>query len=124
MFASVYAQARELCVTDRIVVVKGRVDHKQEGETKLLASELSAFEAISERREVRLRLDASKARAGVIGELARRAARLPRRGARARRPRDGTTARGRSSSGRATASQPVPDFFAEVKALLGEAAVR
>ncbi len=88
VFASVYAQARELCVTDRILVVKGRVDHKQEGETKLLASELSAFEAISERREVRLRLDATKARAGPDRRARRRAARLPRRGARARRPRD------------------------------------
>ena len=26
--------------TDRILVVKGRVDHKQEGETKLIASEV------------------------------------------------------------------------------------
>src|SRR5215208_2085186 len=34
VFNSVYAAARELCVTDRILVVKGRVDHKQEGETK------------------------------------------------------------------------------------------
>ena len=34
--------ARELCVADRILVVKGRVDHKQEGETKLIALEVAA----------------------------------------------------------------------------------
>ncbi len=34
-FNSVYAQARDLIVQERILVVKGRVDHKQQGETKL-----------------------------------------------------------------------------------------
>src|SRR5438128_2228772 len=70
VFNSVYAAARELCVADRILVVKGRVDHKQEGETKLIALEVAAFEAVGERREVRLRLDARKAPAGLIRELA------------------------------------------------------
>ena len=36
VFNSTYANARELCVADRILIVKGRVDHK-EGETKLIA---------------------------------------------------------------------------------------
>ena len=70
VFNSVYAAARELIEADRVLVVKGRVDHKQEGETKLLAIEVSAFEAIPERREVRLRVDAQRAPAGVIRELA------------------------------------------------------
>ena len=46
VFNSTYAAARELCVADRILVVKGRVDHKQQGETKLIALEVSAFEAV------------------------------------------------------------------------------
>ena len=50
VFNSTYAAARELCVADRILVIKGRVDHKQEGETKLIALELAAFEAVPERR--------------------------------------------------------------------------
>src|SRR5205085_5845424 len=70
VFNSVYAAARELCVADRILVVKGRVDHKQEGETKLIAMEVAPFEATPERREVRLRVDARTARAGLIHELA------------------------------------------------------
>src|SRR4029079_14207724 len=39
VFNSAYAAARELCVTDRILILKGRIDHKQQGETKLLASD-------------------------------------------------------------------------------------
>src|SRR5206468_11275164 len=72
VFNSTYAAAREYCVADRILVVKGRIDHKQAGETKLIALEVLPFEAIPERREVRLRVDARRARAGVIRELAAR----------------------------------------------------
>ena len=58
VFNSAYQAARELCVTDRILVVKGRIDHKQQGETKVIASEVTAFEAVPERRDVRFALDA------------------------------------------------------------------
>ena len=71
VFAATYATTRELCVIDRMLVVKGRVDHKQQGETKLIALELTPFEAVAERRDVRFRLDARQAAAGVIAELAR-----------------------------------------------------
>src|SRR5256885_2179305 len=64
VFHSVYAPARELCVIERILVVKGRIDHKQEGETKLLAMEVAPFEAVAERKEVTIRIDARVARAG------------------------------------------------------------
>jgi DNA polymerase-3 subunit alpha len=69
VFNSVYAQTRELLAADAILVVKGRVDHKQEGETKLIAMEVTAFEAAQEAKEVRLRVDARTAPAGLIGEL-------------------------------------------------------
>ena len=39
VFNSTYEKARELCTTDRILIVKGRIDRK-EGETKLVAMEL------------------------------------------------------------------------------------
>ena len=71
VFNSAYQAARELCVPDKILVVKGRVDHKQQGETKLVALEVSAFEAATPRTEVRFSLDARQAPAGVIRELAR-----------------------------------------------------
>ena len=70
VFNSTYAAARELCVVDRILVIKGRIDHKQQGETKLIALEVSAFEAVQERTEIRFKLDARAARAGLIKDLA------------------------------------------------------
>jgi DNA polymerase III subunit alpha len=69
VFNSVYVQSRDLLTADSILVVKGRVDHKQEGETKLIAMEVTAFEAAQEAKEVRLRVDARTAPAGLIVEL-------------------------------------------------------
>src|SRR5438552_240885 len=57
VFNSVYAASHELLVPDAILVVKARIDHK-EGETKLIAIEVSSFEATPERREVLLRIGA------------------------------------------------------------------
>ena len=70
VFNSTYANARELCVADRILVIKGRIDHKQQGETKLIAIEVVPFEAVPERTEVRFKLDARAARAGIVRDLA------------------------------------------------------
>jgi len=70
VFNSTYAAARDLCATERILVVKGRVDHKQQGETKLIALEVTAFEAVAERTEIRFKLDARAARAGLVRDLA------------------------------------------------------
>jgi DNA polymerase-3 subunit alpha len=121
VFNSTYASARELCVTDRILIVKGRVDHK-EGETKLIALEVAGFEAIPERRDVRLKIDARQARAGVIRELA-----LIVKEFRGAAP---VLIQMETSEGSRTLQfgpdfrvEPAPDFFAEVKALLGPAAV-
>jgi DNA polymerase-3 subunit alpha len=120
VFNSVYAAARHLLEADRVLVVKGRVDHK-EGETKLIAIELAQFEAAPEKREVRLTLDARKAPAGLIRQLADVFREFP---GEAPVYVDMLTSQGpmqyRLPNFRV---QPVPDFFAEVKALLGEAAV-
>jgi DNA polymerase-3 subunit alpha len=121
VFNSTYANARELCVADRILIVKGRVDHK-EGETKLIALDVSGFEAIPERKDVRLRIDARQARAGVIRELAQLVKEF--RGAAP------VLIEMQTSQGAKTLAfgpdyrvEPAADFFAEVKALLGPAAV-
>ena len=122
VFATAYQTVRELCVADRILVVKGRVDHKQQGETKLIAIELSAFEAVPERREVRFRLDAREAPAGVIQELARLVKEYP--------GDSSVTIALETSLGAKTLAlgpeyrvQCDSDFLAEAKALLGEASV-
>jgi DNA polymerase-3 subunit alpha len=122
VFNSVYAAARELCVADRILIVKGRVDHKQEGETKLIAMEVSAFEAVALRRDVTLKIDARAARAGIVRELATLVRDFPG-DSRVRLLLQMTEGTKELVLGPQYKVKPVPDFFAEAKALLGEAAV-
>jgi DNA polymerase III subunit alpha len=122
VFNSTYEKARELCTADRILVVKGRVDHKQAGETKLIAMEMTAFEAVPERREVRFTLDARVAPAGVIRELARLVREFP--------GDSPVFVSLETSDGPKTLAlgpeyrvRPDSDFLAEARSLLGDAAV-
>ncbi|HZQ82529.1 MAG TPA: DNA polymerase III subunit alpha [Gaiellaceae bacterium] len=121
VFNSTYEKVRELCTTDRILIVKGRIDRK-EGETKLVALELAAFEAVAEKREVWLKIDATKARAGTIRELANLIKDFP-----GESPvyADLVTSTGKKvyAFGPQFKVKPAPDFYAEVKMLLGESAV-
>jgi DNA polymerase-3 subunit alpha len=121
VFNSVYAAARDLLEMDSVLVVKARIDHK-EGETKLIALEVTPFEAVPERREVRLRLDARRAPAGLVRELAGLVREYPGEApvVLALETSNGPRVLALGSEFRVA---PVPDFFAEVKALLGEAAV-
>ncbi len=121
VFNSTYAAASELCVPDRILIIKGKVDHK-EGETKLLAQEVKRFEAVAARREITLRLDATQAPAGVIATLAQLIREYP-----GESPvlLDCVTSQGqvRYELGPGFRVKPAPDFYAEVRALLGESAL-
>ncbi|MDX6452607.1 MAG: polymerase subunit alpha [Gaiellaceae bacterium] len=121
VFNTIYEKARELCTTDRILIVKGRIDRK-EGETKIVALELSAFESVPEKREVRLKIDATKAAAGTIQELRRLIEDFP-----GESPvyADLTTSQGPKilAFGPNYKVAPAPDFYAEVKMLLGESAI-
>jgi DNA polymerase-3 subunit alpha len=121
VFNSVYVSARELLEADRVLIVKGRIDHK-EGETKLIALEVAPFEASPEKREVRLRLDARKAPAGLLRELAELISQYPGE-ARVLVALETSQGPHTYEFGRRFAVRPEPDFFAEVKSLLGEAAV-
>jgi DNA polymerase-3 subunit alpha len=121
VFNSAYAAARDLLEEDRVLLVKGRVDHK-EGETKLVALEVTAFEVAAERGEVRLRLDARLATRNVIRELAEVVRGFPGDSAVVVSLETSTGPR-TLAFGPGFKVRPEPDFFAEVKALLGEAAV-
>jgi DNA polymerase-3 subunit alpha len=123
VFNSTYAAARGLLVDDAVLVVKGRVDHKQQGETKLVALEVAAFEATPERREVRLKVDARSAPAGVIRELAGVVRDFP---GEAPVYVDLVTSLGSKllELGPEYRVDPQPDFFASVRHLLGGAAVQ
>jgi DNA polymerase III subunit alpha len=122
VFNSVFAQSRELCVMDRILIVKGRVDHKQEGETKLLAMEVAPFEAVAERKEITIKIDARIARAGVVRDLALLVKDFPGE-SRVNLLLEMSDGPRQLVLGPQYKVKPVPDFFAEAKALLGEAAV-
>jgi hypothetical protein len=117
----VYTQVSGLCTTDRILIVKGRVDHK-EGETKLLAIEVHPFEAVEAKREVRLKIDARRASAGLIRDLAGLIHDFP-----GESPVfvDCVTSQGQVSYafGPKYRVEPAPDFYAGAKALLGESAL-
>jgi DNA polymerase-3 subunit alpha len=108
-------------VQDAILIVKARIDHK-EGESKLIAIEVARFEAVPERREVLLKIDALQAKAGLIRELAALVKEYPGEAP--------VVLALETSAGPKTLQlgndyrvQPGPDFFAEAKALLGEAGV-
>ncbi|MGH3126591.1 MAG: OB-fold nucleic acid binding domain-containing protein, partial [Gaiellaceae bacterium] len=122
VFNSTYAAARELLEADRILVVKGRVDHKQAGETKLVASEVSAFESALIRREVRLRIDARQAPAGIVRELALLVADYPG-DAPVYLALETSLGERTLALGPDYRVKPEADFFAEVRALLGEACI-
>ncbi|HEY2074376.1 MAG TPA: OB-fold nucleic acid binding domain-containing protein, partial [Gaiellaceae bacterium] len=119
-FNSVYAHARDLLVQDGVLVVKGRVDHKQMGETKLVALEISAFEAMPERKEIRLKVDGRIAPAGLIRELGDLIRRYP---GEAKVHVEVVTRAGPAIYTIGPTVQPISDFLAEAKSLLGEAAV-
>jgi DNA polymerase III subunit alpha len=121
VFNSVYTAARELCEPDRVLILKGRVDHK-EGESKLIAIEVTEFEAYVAPTEVRLKVDARKAPAGALRELGHVVRDYPGEAK--------VVLALETSEGPRTLEfgpdyrvAPVADFYAEVKALLGEAAV-
>src|SRR3954453_1953428 len=122
VFNSVYAQSRELCTMDRILIIKGRIDHKQEGETKLLAMEVAPFEAVAERKEITIKIDARIARAGVVRDLALLVKDFPGE-SRVTLLLEMSDGPRQLVLGPQYKVKPVPDFFAEAKALLGEAAV-
>ncbi|HZO62833.1 MAG TPA: DNA polymerase III subunit alpha [Gaiellaceae bacterium] len=121
VFNSVYAASRELCEADRVLVVKGRVDHK-EGESKLIAIEVVEFSAYVPPSEVRLKVDARKAPAGVLRELGHVVRDYPGE-AKVVLALDTSEGPRTLEFGPEYRVAPVPDFYAEVKALLGEAAV-
>ena len=105
----------------RVLVVKGRVDRQEEGETKVVAFEVTPFDAAPLVGEVRV----ARRRPHGAGVVHRRARpgdpRVPRRVAGRRRDATPPTGRAASASARPTRCGPRPDFFAEVRVLGGEA---
>ena len=65
VFNSAYAQNEGKVDTDKVVIVRGRVDHKEAGETKLVAQEVEPFEPSAEE------VERAAAEAAVVAEPVR-----------------------------------------------------
>ena len=71
VFAKAYTAARALLEQDRIVIVRGRVDQRGGGETKLVAFEVLPFDEVPVVGIVRIEVDARTAPADAIERLRR-----------------------------------------------------
>ena len=106
VFNSAYAANADKVDVDKLVIVRGRVDHKEAGETKLVAQEVEAFEPEPRRRScARPRRRSPRRSCGALTPARRRPGvpdTLPRGAEGGRRPpprRAGAAARRRASGG-------------------------
>jgi DNA polymerase-3 subunit alpha len=122
VFANTFATVRHLLVPDAVVMVKGRADRKNEGEVKLVAFEIELFEPTANFGVVRLRVDARATPATIIGDLKSLIGEFP---GDAPVVLEVQTSEGPKTLrfGPEFRVRPDGDFFAEAKALLGDAAM-
>lgn len=121
-FPAIYQEAKDLLVEDKLVKVKGRVDRKEEGETKFIPIAVEAFSPKTGPEPLSLRLDGDSLPATVLEDLKHILARFPgpcavdlyvNSSAGVRRLRLGDNYR----------VDPQASLFAELKELLGEGCV-
>ena len=121
-FPAVYQESKELLVEDKVVKVKGRVDRKEDADTKFIALVIEAFAAKTGAEPLRLSVDGDRFPCAVVDDLKRILARFPgqcsvdmyvRYGEQARRLRFGDGYR----------VDPQASLFAELKELLGDSCV-
>jgi DNA polymerase-3 subunit alpha len=122
-FPAIYQENKELLVEDRVVKVKGRVDHKDEAETKFIPLAIEVFAPKTGLEPLALSVDGERFPSTVIEDLKSILVRFPgpcsvdmyvRTGENARRLRLGDSFR----------VDPQASLFAELKELLGESCVR
>jgi DNA polymerase-3 subunit alpha len=121
-FPATYQEHRELLVDDKVVKVKGRVDHKDEAEIKFIPMSIEAFAAKTGREPVALTVDGDSLPYTVIDDLKRILARFPGQCAVEMHVRHGDLSR-RLRFGDGFRVDPQTSLFAELKALLGDACV-
>jgi DNA polymerase-3 subunit alpha len=121
-FPSFYLENKELLVEDKVVKIKGRVDHKDEAEIKLIPLAIEAFTPKTGLEPLALVVDGETQPSSIIEDLKHILSRFPGQcfvdmyvgtPSGARRLRFGEGFR----------VDPQASLFAELKELLGEAAV-
>ncbi len=121
-FPAIYQENKEILVEDKVVKIKGRVDHKDETETKFIPLAIEAFTPKTGLEPLALSVDGDRFPSTVIEDLKHILTRFPGQcsvdmyvqvGADARRLRFGDGYR----------VDPQASLFAELKELLGEGCV-
>jgi DNA polymerase-3 subunit alpha len=121
-FPSFYSENKDLLVEDKVVKIKGRVDHKDEAEIKFIPLAIEAFTPKTGMEPLALVVDGETLPSTIIDDLKQILRRFPgpcsvdmyvRTDAGSRRLRFGEGFR----------VDPQASLFAELKELLGEAAV-
>lgn len=121
-FPAIYQENKELLVVDRVVKIKGRVDHKDEAETKFIPLAIEAFAPKTGLEPLALAVDGTQLPSTVIDDLKRILVRFPGRCSVDMYVRMGEDAR-RLRLGDGFRVDPQASLFAELKELLGESCV-
>jgi DNA polymerase-3 subunit alpha len=121
-FPATYQEHRELLVDDKVIKVKGRVDHKDEAEIKFIPMTIEAFAPKTGMEPVALTVDGDSLPYTVIDDLKRILARFPGQCTVEMHVRHGDKSR-RLRFGDGFRVDPQTSLFAELKALLGDACV-
>ena len=99
MFAKTWETARDVLRPDSIVLIKGRVDRKSESEVKLMAIEVTPFEAVADAGVVQAAGRRPRGRGGDPGRAEDPDRRVSRPGAGGARGADDGRAEGAAASG-------------------------
>jgi DNA polymerase-3 subunit alpha len=122
VFPNTWDLCRDVLRPDAIVLLKARVDRRSESEVKLIAIEVTPFDAVPDQEVVRLKVDARVVAAGVMDELKTLIGEYP---GHAPVELEVQTSAGPKMLrlGPGFRVRPDGDFLAEARALLGAAAL-
>lgn len=118
-FPSIYQENKELLVEDRVVKIKGRVDHKDETETKFIPLAIEPFTPRTGLEPLAISVDGDGFPSTVVDDLKRILARFPGRCSVDMYVRMAEGSR-RLRFGDGFRVEPQASLFAELKELLGE----
>ena len=121
-FPAIFQESRELLVEDKVVKIKGRVDHKDEAEIKFIPLAIEGFTPRTGLEAVALSVDGDCLPHTVIDDLKSILVRFPGQCSVEMHVRHGDTQR-KLRFGDGFRVDPQTSLFAELKALLGPACV-
>lgn len=118
-FPAIYQENKELLVEDRVVKIKGRVEHKDEAETKFIPLAMEAFTPRTGYEPLALSLDGERFPYTILDDLKRILARFPGKCSVEMYVRVGEDSK-RLRFGDDFRVDPQSGLFAELKELLGD----